>query len=205
MSVAALKLSPLPIEQSRQLPLLGKQVSAYKTVPVARWHVIGGLCLMHGYRYGAELGVSTGRFTSYLCAIMRDLKMIAVDTWVERPENTAPGQQTYVDWGVNENYANFKNTCDLFFGERVEIKRMDTVAAAETVEDDSLDFVFIDADHSYEGCKRDIEAWYPKVRDGGLIAGHDYSDKWPTVMRAVDEKFKLIGKGPDKVWLHFKR
>ena len=39
----------------------------------------------------------------------------------------------------------------------------------------SVDFVFIDANHSYDSVKRDIIAWQPKVRSGGIIAGHDYS------------------------------
>lgn len=50
-----------------------------------------------------------------------------------------------------------------------------------------LDFVFVDGDHSYEGCLADIRAWLPLVRDGGVIAGHDYD--WPGVRRAVDEVF----------------
>jgi predicted O-methyltransferase YrrM len=53
-----------------------------------------------------------------------------------------------------------------------------------------LDFVFIDADHSYEGCKADIEAWFPKVKPGGLLSGHDYDNPdFPEfgVKRAVDE------------------
>ena len=55
---------------------------------------------------------------------------------------------------------------------------------------DGLDFVFIDADHSYDGCHADIEAWASKVRPGGLLCGHDYDNvdfpQWG-VKRAVDE------------------
>jgi hypothetical protein len=53
-----------------------------------------------------------------------------------------------------------------------------------------LDFVFIDADHSYEGCKADIEAWAPKIAPGGWLCGHDYANpNFPLfgVKRAVDE------------------
>ena len=52
---------------------------------------------------------------------------------------------------------------------------------------DDADMVFIDAAHTYEGCKRDIEAWLPKTRK--IIAGHDYSPEWPGVMQAVTEAF----------------
>jgi predicted O-methyltransferase YrrM len=58
-----------------------------------------------------------------------------------------------------------------------------------------IDFLYIDADHSYEGCKADIMAWSPHVSRGGIIAGHDYTDhddfphKFPGVAKAVDEVY----------------
>lgn len=53
----------------------------------------------------------------------------------------------------------------------------------------SADLVFIDADHTYESVCEDIEAWWPIVNDGGIIGGHDYSEHWPDVIRAVADKF----------------
>ena len=64
--------------------------------------------------------------------------------------------------------------------------RMTTTQAASNFADGSVDFVFIDADHSYEAVKQDIQTWLPKVRHGGVLAGHDYG--WAgTVQRAVHE------------------
>lgn len=71
-----------------------------------------------------------------------------------------------------------------------------------------VDLVFIDGDHSYEGCKGDIEAWLPNIKPGGILAIHDYKKAtliydeetcphprpWPGVDRAVDEL--LVGKYP---------
>lgn len=58
--------------------------------------------------------------------------------------------------------------------------------------DESLDFVFLDATHSYECVSRDIDAWRPKVKKNGLLAGHDYVH-WTNpefgVVRAVNERF----------------
>ncbi len=54
------------------------------------------------------------------------------------------------------------------------IVQSDTKAAAERFPDGDVDFVFVDADHTYEGCLGDLKAWVPKVRKGGVIAGHDY-------------------------------
>jgi hypothetical protein len=65
---------------------------------------------------------------------------------------------------------------------------MDSVAAANTFPDRSLDFVYLDGDHSLKGCTRDIVAWAPKVKAGGILAGHDYYDNEPFMVRtAVNE------------------
>jgi len=66
----------------------------------------------------------------------------------------------------------------------------DSAKAAERFEDGSLAFVFIDAGHEYESVKADIAAWLPKVKPGGILAGHDYhAGDWPGVVRAVHERF----------------
>ncbi|MBA0085864.1 MAG: class I SAM-dependent methyltransferase [Acidobacteria bacterium Pan2503] len=54
----------------------------------------------------------------------------------------------------------------------------------------SVDAVFIDADHEYESVCKDIDAWLPKVKPGGIIAGHDYTPELPGVIRAVNERFE---------------
>lgn len=69
--------------------------------------------------------------------------------------------------------------------------------------DNSIDFIYIDADHTYESVKRDIELFIPKLKNGGIIGGHDYSNSWPGVKQAVTE---TIGKPTwyfkDTSWLH---
>ena len=61
---------------------------------------------------------------------------------------------------------------------------------------------FIDGDHSYEGCKADIEAWLPKLREGGVMAGHDYEHpQFPGVKKSVDEIFDEVEVFSDMVWL----
>lgn len=52
---------------------------------------------------------------------------------------------------------------------------------------ESLDFIFIDADHTYESVSKDLRGWHPKIKIGGIIAGHDYN--WDSVKKAVDEFF----------------
>jgi predicted O-methyltransferase YrrM len=54
-----------------------------------------------------------------------------------------------------------------------------------------LDMVFIDGDHSYEGCKADIEMWTPHIRHEGIVAIHDYDPvMWQSVVKATDDMMK---------------
>ena len=66
--------------------------------------------------------------------------------------------------------------------------RKDSYLAANDYADHSVDFVFIDGDHSYEGCKKDILAWLPKMKKNSVLAGHDYAWHEP-VKRAVADVF----------------
>jgi hypothetical protein len=70
---------------------------------------------------------------------------------------------------------------------RTTFLRLPSLEAARQVPDESLDFVFIDAIHLYEDARADIAAWLPKLRSGGVLAGHDYTPQFRGVMRAVDE------------------
>jgi predicted O-methyltransferase YrrM len=62
-----------------------------------------------------------------------------------------------------------------------------SVIAAGQFADGSVDFAFIDADHDYESVRADLGAWWPKIKPGGILAGHDYGTCWVGVTQAVDE------------------
>lgn len=71
---------------------------------------------------------------------------------------------------------------------------MASPAAASIFEDCSLDFVFLDGDHTYEGVCADIDAWLPKLKVGGVLAGDDWkAPGWETVQRAVEDKLGYLG------------
>jgi len=79
----------------------------------------------------------------------------------------------------------------------------------DLIPDGSLDFIFVDGDHSYENAKHDITNYYSKVRSGGLYAGHDFS--LPGVTQALKEFIKEANIDPkslmftaNDVWLWFK-
>jgi hypothetical protein len=147
-----------------------------------RWNYVSSL-LDRPLR-GAELGVRGGRFASHLLAAHKELHLFAIDLWGDRIDQSEFQMRT-------ASYA-----------DRVTAMQMSTAAAAPKIEDESLDFIFVDANHEYEGVTADIAAWTPKVVKGGWITGHDYCDKFPGVMRAVHEHFEVdrIEVGPDTVW-----
>ncbi len=96
-----------------------------------------------------------------------------------------------------------------FAADRRSIVVADSVAAAAAVADASLDFVFVDADHSYEGVQGDIAAWLPKLKPGGLLGGHDldYRPREWGVRRAVGEATARLGAvlETDADWTWFLR
>jgi len=71
---------------------------------------------------------------------------------------------------------------------RLKIIKNDSVSQSKNYQDHSLDFVYIDAGHDYESVKADIQAWLPKIKPNGIIAGDDYNPWWG-VPRAVNEMF----------------
>lgn len=163
-----------------------------------RWDVIARLCRRHGLARGAEIGVADGRFTHGLLSAAPNAELIAVDYWPE-------GYQTFYGerWSQdkqNEHRAAFMNVAALF-PERLTLIESPSVDAARLVDNASLDFVFIDADHSYDAVMADIRAWSPKVKPGGFITGHDYDRaRFPDVVRAVRDCFSRIKTQEDYVW-----
>jgi predicted O-methyltransferase YrrM len=71
--------------------------------------------------------------------------------------------------------------------------------AADQIADNSLDLVFIDANHSYDYVKKDIIKYTPKLKENGLLTGHDID--YPGVNQAVNEMVKQYDVGPNYVWI----
>ncbi len=143
---------------------------------------------MNGFTKGAELGIHDGVNYRFLIQNCPNLHMIYVDLYEAQPDNNGPEKWTPGEhghaWDHNSYYQNMLKFSS-HFPNRTKIVKDYTTNACNEVEDGSLDFIFIDADHGYEGCLRDIKAWDSKVREGGIVFGHDIH--FPTVQRAVTE------------------
>lgn len=82
--------------------------------------------------------------------------------------------------------------------------RMTSLEASKFYPDESVDVVFLDASHKYEDVRDDLFAWYPKVKKGGIFAGHDYPS-WTQVVKAVDEFFPNKNfESSELCWIHRK-
>lgn len=162
---------------------------------------------------GAEIGVAIGQMSENLLKNPK-LKLLMIDSWEEKdkqPEHYRNSGDWHATCTYDEQTAHMNTAIKVteFAGDRRQVIRKPSVEAAKDVKDGSLDFVFIDADHSYEGCRADIEAWKEKVRKGGYLCGHDYghtSDApWAVgPKRAVDEAVKKykwnLETGPNYTW-----
>jgi predicted O-methyltransferase YrrM/glycosyltransferase involved in cell wall biosynthesis len=165
-----------------------------------------------------EVGSWMGRSTCYMGEQIKkspkNIKFYAVDTWEGSEEIS---HKETIEKLKNENLTLF----DIFnhhlqlCGVQDQVLPLKTTSlkAAEQFEDNSLDFVHIDASHDYENVLADIIAWYPKVKPGGFITGDDYVINWGGVIQAVNEYFTgksvvLLDRGDltlNKVWLHQKQ
>jgi hypothetical protein len=141
---------------------------------------------------GAEVGVQKGLFSNQILSCWEGQLLYSIDPWAD-----FRGDERYRDPSnveQEEQDARYRETCERLacYGNRSRILRMTSLAAALTMADDALDFVYIDAMHHYEAVKEDLALWFPKVKVGGLLCGHDYVNRIDDqrdfgTKRAVDE------------------
>lgn len=132
---------------------------------------------------GAEIGVEQGVFAQVICHTAQ--KLYCVDAW-----RAYRGYRDHTRQGKLDNFFNI--TKQRLQPYNVEYIRKFSMDAVKDFEDESLDFVYIDANHDYEHVLEDVTQWARKVRKGGVVAGHDYikrkgQDKYYDVVRAVND------------------
>ena len=122
-----------------------------------------------------EVGVDEGVYSDYLLTWWNGRKLISVDAWMEMPAEQYTDTCNTSQRSMEEKYESTR-TLLAPHGERSEVRRELSVEAAALFEPCSLDFVYLDARHDFDGVTEDLSAWFEKVRPGGLMAGHDYND-----------------------------
>jgi predicted O-methyltransferase YrrM len=116
-----------------------------------------------GYTQGAEIGVAAGKHAGQMLDAVPDLHLYLVDPY--------QGYFRYKQELCDKRYAIAQRR----LGERsVTFMKMTSLEASQQVEDRSLDFCYIDGDHRFDAVMMDIILWAPKVRRGGIVAGHDF-------------------------------
>ncbi|MHC4748319.1 MAG: class I SAM-dependent methyltransferase [Planctomycetota bacterium] len=119
------------------------------------------------YKIGVEVGVERGEFLEVLCVANPQAKIYGVDAWA-----AYRGYRDHVSQEKLDGFYGF--TIERMQPYNCELMRDWSVSAAERFDNESLDFVYIDANHRLEETINDIVAWERKVRRGGIVSGHDY-------------------------------
>lgn len=150
-----------------------------------------------------ELGVWLGHSICYLAKKLKErggrFFLTGIDTWDNGYYRKVAGKfsskvvcehQAYEICKQNLKRYGVEDDVCLWLG--------DSSIRAGAWEDGYVDFVFIDANHSYESVCKDIAAWMPKMRKGGIMAGHDI--KRESVSKAVVEHFENYEKNYRDIW-----
>lgn len=151
-------------------------------VPPRERHELGRMLeFMGGFKVGVELGVQRGDFARTMLDTWPSCtKYYLVDLWAQ--------QQNYNDFANMDDAGHLKlmriaqENLAIWKQKTVFIKNYTSVAADLITE--QVDFVYVDARHDYCGCKEDIELYWPKIRPGGIMAGHDYTSAYLVRLRS---------------------
>lgn len=165
-----------------------------------RGEAIAALINARGFKRIAEIGVYRGEMTRKILERCDLDEYHLIDPW-----RKIKGYQEPQDKGSKETWNSIYKAVQKEFGDRnafVFTKRATSSAASVTIQDHSLDLVFIDGEHTFKAVDHDIRLWLPKIRSGGVIAGHDFAYEFgDSVVRAVIWHFGVrVNLMPDSVW-----
>lgn len=145
---------------------------------------------------GAEIGVFRGDFSAHILAHWKGERLYSVDAWKHQGKFLDVSDVAQEEH--NENMRACMTKLQPFKTRSVVVSALSVVAASSFPENDAarLDFVYIDAAHDYRSVWEDLVAWFPRVKRGGILAGHDYKNSFVRknlveVKRAVDNFFRM--------------
>jgi len=148
----------------------------------------------------AEIGVFQGNFSKKNLHHWKG-QYYMIDAWSHRPSDV--GDKNFKNDAINN--ANMKAAMDntKFAGDRRHVIQALSFDAAKDFEDNSLDWIYVDALHTYDALMIDLDAWYPKLRPGGLMTGDDYGDMKDTNLVSAsrwETTYGGVAKNPANQW-----
>lgn len=118
-------------------------------------------------KIGVEVGTDHGKYAEQLLAGIPTLRLLCVDPWKAYTE----GNEVHTQEEMDEIYQSVLQRLAPY---NFSIDKMTSMESVKNIKENSLDFVFIDGNHSYKNVLEDITEWTKKVKAGGIVAGHDY-------------------------------
>lgn len=177
----------------------------------ARYETIARWVSDNNWKLGAELGVLAGETFLHLLQACPDLRMVGVDVWSEAWVEIGTKSNERCDCAhcnrtrsvrrsrtITDHYSHVMGRAAKTG--RARLYAMPTTAAANHVLKDTLDFVFIDANHATEAVREDILTWVPKLTEKGWLIGHDWNMR--SVRDAVLSQYDegSVGQEDDHLW-----
>ena len=134
---------------------------------------IGKLCnKLQLFGKGAEVGVQAGEYSRTIRSTWEGEELYLIDWW-----RYSPNYKDIANVPDEKQKEFYLSVVKKFMDDHsVHIIRKESIEASKQFSDEYFDWIYLDADHSYEGCLNDLKAWYPKLKKGGIFAGHDYFD-----------------------------
>lgn len=177
-----------------------RQAQSAESVWSEAYDVLWKLINKNRLKVGAEIGVAFAGHSERILQKTRS-KLYCIDPYQHIRGYDDPMNKSQTEFDLLFQFAQSRLAK---YRSRVTFIRQKSQAAITKIQGE-IDYVYIDADHSYQGVREDIRRWFFKIRDGGIIAGHDYNHpNFPGVKRAVDEFFDRFGwkvtSYPSGVW-----
>lgn len=160
---------------------------------IKRRNDLGTLLQKKGFESGAEVGVQQGFYSQNLLSNWPSCNEFhLIDLWAQQTNykdaaNVDMNQQEVFFKTAQANVAEFKD--------KTTFHRMLSSEAAKLLPEKSLDFVYLDARHDYCGVTEDLNAYWPKVRPGGILAGHDFVTAAEVKAVTPNQDFSLCQDG----------
>jgi len=171
-----------------------KETFFYTTVegwmaPIELGYLYDSVYSLNDGDIAVEVGCHRGRSSTAMATAIRDsgkdITLYCIDSFL---------------WEETHHDTFMKN----MEGFDIRVIKSESVEAAKLFRNESIKFLFLDADHSYEAVKKDIDAWLPKIKIGGIFSGHDYTKDYEGVIPAVTEKIGHIELRPVSIWEYVK-